>query len=578
MVVEPTFSSWQKFGAKLAATSLHRWEDVPLAQTSSHGAEGDRLEAFARPLLLASIVAASGHTATREAASVQLSRGLQTDPATGKPAAIAVIGAQALPEAAGLALSLWFDDHRLWRQLEDWQRAWLIEWMSQTARESIARRNNWVLFGWTIAAFLRSVGANDLENDDLEQFAKERLEAWSRGGGWYTDGGQSTFDYYNSYAFHFYPILIAHLEGRPIPPQYAERLSEYLGDLSWMISDRGEPVRFGRSATYRFAIAAPFSVSALGAGTHQPHHRETVTRVMNFFEQTEKMTDHDFVARGWGHSRGEIAEAYSGELASYWFAKAFSALLVGPQHPYWTLRAPNPAPKCRGVRFSKSSGFLFVRPATGEAYLLNTKSYDRTYSDLLGGSDKPGYNRLVYSSHQWPDDNAAHPASITVRVGRRLLVRARHVADRTSTPGGQATWIMRPAANSVATVVRPIQAVRRRLLRAPIGAEIEARLARKVHVRVTADSVAHTVHISSRLGRRSQLTVSLPQDFVSDAGVRLGGSPTPWVGDTHHVRHLASTSDAGELSFRIPFCPSHEAVTGDQSRAHLPGDDDACSC
>src|SRR5690606_32924950 len=92
----------------------------------------------------------------------------------------------------------------------------------------------------------------------IEAHLFTRLEELYRGDGWYSDDGDSTFDYYNSFAFHFYPGVIAHLGGdSDLRDLSAERLSAFLPSLLSLIGADGGPIYFGRSMTYRCAVASP---------------------------------------------------------------------------------------------------------------------------------------------------------------------------------------------------------------------------------------------------------------------------------------------------------------------------------
>ncbi|MDT0343157.1 DUF2264 domain-containing protein [Streptomyces litchfieldiae] len=121
-------------------------------------------------------------------------------------------------------------------------------------------------------------------------------DAWYRGDGWYTDGGERNFDHYNGWAMHFYPLWYCRVSGADAEPgladRYRERLRLFLADAAHLVAGNGSPLHQGRSLVHRFAAAAPLWTGALfdamplppgltsalvarpGTGTVTPHRAE----------------------------------------------------------------------------------------------------------------------------------------------------------------------------------------------------------------------------------------------------------------------------------------------------------------
>ena len=101
-------------------------------------------------------------------------------------------------------------------------------------------------------------------HDRGHRVANARADDWYLGDGWYGDGPGHRPDYYSAWSFHFELVLIAWKTGD------AERLKVLTGRLRSMcdsllglIGDDGSPVYWGRSLTYRFAVAAPLAALAV---------------------------------------------------------------------------------------------------------------------------------------------------------------------------------------------------------------------------------------------------------------------------------------------------------------------------
>lgn len=68
--------------------------------------------------------------------------------------------------------------------------------------------SNWLLFSATVESFLRKAGASS----DTYRISSSlrKIEEWYIGDGWYSDGPNFAFDYYNSFVIH--PMYIETLE------------------------------------------------------------------------------------------------------------------------------------------------------------------------------------------------------------------------------------------------------------------------------------------------------------------------------------------------------------------------------
>ena len=391
------------------------------------------MEAFARPFLLSSLVEAAGETEVSSRNHEFLRRevseglGLRGD----RPAwPAAQPGSTTVVEAASLALSLWVTGSQALAAFTPRDRDRLLGWLSQNAEYAKWSRNNWRLFGAVIHGYL----GHFLDSKKHRTGAAEALgsiQGWYFGDGWYSDGPGRTFDYYNSYSFHFYPPLIAFLSGDSAECSlYSSRLSDYLQSLRQMIGTGGHPVHWGRSLTYRFGLCAPLSVAALldPQRTDLAELRSETAACVNLFLDHPGARDTDgVIPNGWLEPTQACVQRYSGPLASYWFSKLFVNLLLPVDSNYWNIGQSSETSR-RGAK-SLSVGLLLQPGAAGETIrLVNHGSYDRTATDLRFAADDPFYSRLEYSTHSGPthdDSRESLSGSIVVRIGKKRYVRCK---------------------------------------------------------------------------------------------------------------------------------------------------------
>lgn len=411
----------------LAFQSAARSEIRLPGSASWHGAPADGLEALARVLLLESF---AGCQEPRVAPTTQVllegvSAGV-TSPS--EPWIRAAENVHALVEAPSLCLALWVGRHRLWHELPHPVQLSLATWLAECADQFEGRSNNWMLFPFVVSRFLDSVDHPHPRRREIEDTTRRRLAGLYRGGGWYSDGGTATFDYYNAYAFHFYPGIVGALSAdAELRERSATRLARFVPDLLSLIARDGSPVYFGRSMAYRFGIAAPLSVAPL-VGVSDPHPaelREVTRRLVDFFVMGGGAVPGVPLVPGWGRDDTDLVQDYSGPGAAYWAAHAFSNLLLAPDHPYWQPWDASPPAEGGTKRLEQPNLLLAGPPDRSIVRLLNHGSFDVNTTSVKQRADDPYYGRLGYSSATVPLVNGEADSAFTVHIGDRRYRRAR---------------------------------------------------------------------------------------------------------------------------------------------------------
>lgn len=352
--------------------------------TSDHDAQADRLESYARPLLLAAhwlqTTPGPDDAAFREKISLWFREGL-------------VIGADSKSkhywgpdanyhqhhvEIGLLTIALQIAPDQLWHPLSKDQKDLVARWLG-TARGNGIVNNNHYFMGVHILEFLMQHGYGRPTDRPIVDEFLTRLELMHRGGGWFEDGINQAYDHYNAYAFHFYGLMWARLYGQG-NPERAKRWREwarpFVQDYQHFFAASGEHPAFGRSISYRFNCLNVFGMTVAENCCDLDYGmvRRLCTRNLDFFLSKPIQQEQGCLSLGWTDEFQPIMEAYSCAGSPYWAAKGFAPLLIPPGHPFWNVpEKPLPAEQGDHAHVIKPAG-LVVRSVGGAVEILNAGS------------------------------------------------------------------------------------------------------------------------------------------------------------------------------------------------------------
>jgi hypothetical protein len=358
---------------------------------SDHDAQADRLESFARPLLLAahylqteledSTPSTPDPRAFREKISAWFRAGLVagSDPRSPHYWGPDANYHQHHVEIGLLCIGLQLAPRSLWDPLAPAEKDQVARWLG-TARGNGIVNNNHYFMGVHILEFLGAHGYGRRTDRPIIDEFLNRLELMHRGGGWFEDGINQAYDHYNAYAFHFYGLMWARLHGAR-DPQRARRWREwarpFVHDYQHFFAASGEHPAFGRSICYRFNCLNVFGMTlAENCCDLSPGMlRRLCTRNLDFFlSKPAIFQEQGCLSIGWTDRFEGLMEVYSCSASPYWAAKGFAPLLLPPTHAFWT--APEePLPSERGdhAHVIKTAG-LVVRSTAGAVEIINAGS------------------------------------------------------------------------------------------------------------------------------------------------------------------------------------------------------------
>ncbi|WP_436498781.1 DUF2264 domain-containing protein [Actinokineospora sp. HUAS TT18] len=382
----------------------------PPGRVSCSGELSDGLEGYARSFLLAAARVAGAQGADERGWLTGYAEGLAAGTADTDERWPAIVDrSQPLVEAASLVIGLRLTKPWLWDRLDEAVRQRVVEWLRPALRVEHVD-NNWWLFAVMVADFLADVGAGSPQGDAVIRRGLDRVESFYVGDGWYSDGPNRAFDYYNGWAMHFYLGLRTWLFGLPAGPELRDRLRTFLSGYAGFFDGGGGMVYFGRSLTYRFASAAPLWLgAALDASPWAPGQtRATASAMLQRF--LDRGAVHDgLLTTGWYGPHEPTLQPYSGAASPYWAAKGFLGLALPADHPVW--RDPEPDQGDPGTVTLDAPGFV-LHGHGGIARLVNHGSHT--------APGDPLYERLAYSSRTGPtaqDDSADNHFALLIDGG-----------------------------------------------------------------------------------------------------------------------------------------------------------------
>jgi hypothetical protein len=284
---------------------------------------------------------------------------------------------QRFVEMAAIALSLLIAPAVFWDPLSQAERGRLAAWLF-TINGVELPPTNWEFFRILVNVALRSLD---------RPYAREKLEtslaaveALYREDGWYAD--ETNFDLYNPFAFHFFGLVYAKLEGSRDPERAARfRDRAYLFArqfLPWFASN-GDYVPFGRSLCYRFAAVSFFSACAFADEEVLPWGAMKGIVLRNLRRWFHRpIFDHEgILSIGFGYPNLIMAEQYNSPGSPYWSLKAYLVLTLPASHPFWAAEE-EALPDLPRVSRNAPPNILACRAGSGgreHVYLLNAGQY-----------------------------------------------------------------------------------------------------------------------------------------------------------------------------------------------------------
>ncbi len=301
---------------------------------------------------------------------------------------------QRLVEMAAIALSLLIARQSNWDPLSASEKEGLHAWLS-TIQTRALPANNWHFFRILVCSAFRHLGLPFDQAAEDESF--ELVESMYRGDGWYIDGSNGSYDFYNPFGFHFYGLVYARLMGDLFPERarsYVERARLFAPQFLGFFRADGSNIAYGRSLGYRFAAVSFFSACAF-AGVEAlpwPVMKGLVLRSFRWWFSEPILDAAGVLTVGYAYPNLVMAEQYNSPGSPYWAFKAHLPLALGKEHPFWRAEEA-PLPEIQAVTRLPQTHFLLNRSAD-DAQLLCLGGYPSW--EAVQASAK--YGKFAYSA------------------------------------------------------------------------------------------------------------------------------------------------------------------------------------
>ncbi len=256
---------------------------------------------------------------------------------------------QPLVDAAYVADSFLRGYDALWVPLDSLTKQRYIEEFTQLRRVN-PPYTNWLLFSATVETLLRKVGAQDDYYRTIS--ALRKIDEWYVGDGWYSDGQDFAFDYYNSFVIHpmYFECLDELTQGgthsgwdykKETFEKAKKRMQRFGLILERFISPEGTFPVFGRSITYRTGTLQPLALLAwremLPSELTNGQVRAAMTAVIkNMFADERNFNEGGFLTLGFNGQQPNISDWYTNNGSLYMASLAFLPLGLPANHAFWT--------------------------------------------------------------------------------------------------------------------------------------------------------------------------------------------------------------------------------------------------
>lgn len=254
---------------------------------------------------------------------------------------------QPLVDSAYFSNALLRAPEALWKPLDSVTKGRIISELRQLRRVK-PPYTNWLLFAAMNEAFFKSVG--ELYDAMRVDLSIRKLNEWYVGDGWFADGEQFHYDYYNSFVIQ--PMLLDILDvfskqsesDKKTYQQALKRIQRYSEHMERMISPEGTFPPIGRSLTYRTGAFQPLSLLAwkklLPEKLSEGQVRAALTAVhKRIFANHTNFNAEGYLTIGFAGKQPELGDWYSNNGSMYITSESFLALGLPASDSFWTVSA-----------------------------------------------------------------------------------------------------------------------------------------------------------------------------------------------------------------------------------------------
>ncbi|WP_281222069.1 DUF2264 domain-containing protein [Photobacterium sanguinicancri] len=238
---------------------------------------------------------------------------------------------QRICESADLALTLWLTKAHIWQQLDTQQQQQITAWFEQIPPLKTLD-NNWQLFTLTVSFVLK-----DLTGKEWVDHSKyQRIKEFYVGDGWFRDGANGNYDYYNVWGFFYSLYWIDQIDPDYDATFIHQAMSDFVAGYRYFFTPQGLPL-FGRSACYRLSAAVPLlaAVDQQSSAIEIGEAKRAFRTNLQYFISNGALKS-GAPTQGVFEDDSRLVDNYSGPASSFWSLRALNiALYVGGRTGLW---------------------------------------------------------------------------------------------------------------------------------------------------------------------------------------------------------------------------------------------------
>ncbi len=300
-------------------------------------------------------------------------------------------------ESAILSIGLMLIPEYLWEELNEKDQKNLSSWLYQINSKKVYE-NNWIFF--RILANIALRGVKQPYDDNKLRQDLNTIDEFYLGNGWYSDGKTKQLDYYISFAFHFYGLILAkNIEKNDyaLAQKFKKRAELFAKDYIYYFSQDGSAIPFGRSLVYKSAQSAFWG--ALAYADVEVYDWSIIKglffRNINWWLEHGLVDENNFLTIGYTYSNQNVAEGYISYASVYWALKMFLPLMLNETHGFW--KATEVAlPELQPIKYLEYPQMLICRePHSNHVFALT--SGQKASAKMLHKNEK--YEKFVYSNY-----------------------------------------------------------------------------------------------------------------------------------------------------------------------------------
>jgi hypothetical protein len=305
-------------------------------------------------------------------------------------------------EMCPLGFALCVAPKQLWEPLTENERENVRVWLDINKKEM--PNTNWLWFRvFANLALMKNGAGYDAERLEMDL---DHLDTFHRSGGWSNDGPSDVLqmDYYSgSFAIQYLQLLYAKINGDKDSrraEEYRNRAKMYAKDFLHYFDEQGRAITFGRSLTYRFAMAGFWAAVAfadleLEAPLSWGVVKGILLRNLRYWSQQRDILNGSGVLTvGYGYPNQFTSENYNSPGSPYWYMLSFAALALPESHPFWqSQEEPYPSPSIAPVLALEHPLHIMVNRG-GHTFLLS--SGQMCHYPMRASESK--YGKFAYSS------------------------------------------------------------------------------------------------------------------------------------------------------------------------------------